>query len=465
MTQLEQQMIDELAVAQGFTNDLAANLTTKGVPSSISEGLDTLVPKVLEIESGEVKSPYDEWQEGFGYNWDSVVANAPMTNVYRILHIYTKVEFLKMISNFPTSAEIYTYNGSVYRQITMDVNKRLSFIEADYMTNSFDNLQYVCVVYGYERWGDNYYFNTYLPVVYSNSKNSLDDNYVNLINIGGGQTYTLYPFLRGVDCYLIGNILIGNSLEHLTTQNYAPTLQITRIAGSDQQARILKDIIDNAPIGTTITLNEVYLIRYALLYISDEKLADWFYNDLCYNLFTGVSYIYGFPVSNVVRTFKIRPDINFYNRYLLTLPNMVYIDGVITEDQTKIADINAGWHEFRNSGWRMLQNFPMWKVLEGATTGCLLPMTNQTNVNNYLSGSFRFYSTNLEPNKFCEFDENGIIEDPTKYFICNLPIETETHVNIQVKFDDLTFKNYFTAAQQSAISTYLTNKKWNLIWS
>lgn len=31
MTQLEQQMIDELVVAQGFTNDLAANLTTKGV--------------------------------------------------------------------------------------------------------------------------------------------------------------------------------------------------------------------------------------------------------------------------------------------------------------------------------------------------------------------------------------------------------------------------------------------------
>ncbi|HHT21875.1 MAG TPA: hypothetical protein GXZ87_00980, partial [Bacteroidales bacterium] len=62
MTQLEQQMKDELEVAQGFTNDLAANLIAQGVPASNTEGLDTLVPKVLEIE----KPPYDEWQEGFG---------------------------------------------------------------------------------------------------------------------------------------------------------------------------------------------------------------------------------------------------------------------------------------------------------------------------------------------------------------------------------------------------------------
>ena len=53
MTQLEQQMIDELVVAQGFTNDLAANLITQGVAASYTEGLDTLVPKVLQIESGE----------------------------------------------------------------------------------------------------------------------------------------------------------------------------------------------------------------------------------------------------------------------------------------------------------------------------------------------------------------------------------------------------------------------------
>ena len=86
-------------------------------------------------------------------------------------------------------------------------------------------------------------------------------------------------------------------------------------------------------------------------------------------------------------------------------------------------------------------------------------MNTQTNVGVYLYGSFDFYSTNLEPNKFCEFDENGIIEDPTKYFICNLPVETISHTNIQVRFRDLTFKNNYTAEQQSAISAYLTNKK------
>ena len=58
MTALEQQMIDELVVAQGFTNDLAANLTTKGVAASNTEGLDTLVPKVLEIDGGGSKA-YD----------------------------------------------------------------------------------------------------------------------------------------------------------------------------------------------------------------------------------------------------------------------------------------------------------------------------------------------------------------------------------------------------------------------
>ena len=55
MTQLEQQMKDEPIVAQGLTNDLANNLTTKGVPSNTNEGLDTLVPKVLTISGGTVE--------------------------------------------------------------------------------------------------------------------------------------------------------------------------------------------------------------------------------------------------------------------------------------------------------------------------------------------------------------------------------------------------------------------------
>ena len=52
MTQLENEMLNELGVAQGFTNDLAANLNAQGVAASNTEGLDTLVPKVLQIDGG-----------------------------------------------------------------------------------------------------------------------------------------------------------------------------------------------------------------------------------------------------------------------------------------------------------------------------------------------------------------------------------------------------------------------------
>ena len=408
---------------------------------------------------GTTKTPYELWQEGFGYNWDSVVANAPMTNTQRILHVYTKVELLKMHSYFTAAIEIYTYNGSVYRQITMDANYRLAFVEADYITNTSDNLQYVCVVYGSSVWGDNYFFRTYLPVVYANSKAS-NDMYVNLIS----DTFTQYPYLRGIDCNRTQDMQIGNSLEHLTIQSYQTTIQLSRIAGSDTQARILKSIVDNAPVGTTFTLFSATISGWTL-YISDEKLADWFYNDFVYNRNTATSYISGFPVSNVVKKFNINPNMIFKgDRYLRYMPNMVYIEGFIEEDVTQ-TDADAGMHAFSNSGWRMLQNFPMWKVKEGATTGCLLPMKTQTNINFYLNGSFDFHSKNLEPNLFCEFDENGIIEDPTKYFICNLPIETISHTNIQVRFRDLTFKDNYTSEQQDAISAYLTNKKWSLQWS
>ena len=53
MTQLEQQMLDELGVTQVLTNVLADYLTQKGVAATADEGLDTLVPKVLLITSGE----------------------------------------------------------------------------------------------------------------------------------------------------------------------------------------------------------------------------------------------------------------------------------------------------------------------------------------------------------------------------------------------------------------------------
>ena len=119
MSILHDQTLHELSVAQGLTNDLANNLTTKGVPSSTDEGLDTLVPKVLQIESGgTAESDYDEWQEGFGVDWDSVVANAPIGNL-KVLHLYQKRKFLKLVSNFPSTAQccVWSKNNNAYRVV------------------------------------------------------------------------------------------------------------------------------------------------------------------------------------------------------------------------------------------------------------------------------------------------------------------------------------------------------------
>ena len=463
MTQLERQMIDELAEAKNFVYDLAENLITQGVSANNTEGLDTLVPKVLEIDSGVAKSPYDEWQEGFNANWDSVIQNAPQTGVNPVLHIYSKVKSIRYLSTFPTTATIVTYNPTtgIYRPVVVDANKNLFFEESDYFINDSDGMYYTCVIYKASGSWSNV-FSTTLPVVYSNSK-SANDQVVNLINLGGYTSPTNYPFLRGLDINNLSGLVnnsfsIGESLEHLTVQSYDSIIGLARFSGKDTQVRILKDIVDNAPSVTSLSMNNVTAS------ISDEKLANWLYNDFFYNRFSGNSYRDGLPPTNIVRQFNIKTDVQFSgNQYLRYMPNMIYIEGFISEDPTNTT--SAGLHNgLRTNAYTLLQNFPMWKVLEGASTGCLLPMNEQTNIAIYLQGSFDFYSTNLEPKYFCEFDENGIIEDPAKYFICNLPFETISHTNIQVRFRDLTFKNNYTSEQQNAISAYLTNKNWNLVW-
>jgi len=307
-----------------------------------------------------------------------------------------------------------------------------------------------------------YQFTTPLPVIYSNTKfctGYYTDTLINLTKFN-----FVHPFLRGIDCYNPTNSLrISGWLEHLTASVYESLINISEVSGSDTQVRLLKEFVENAPISTNFTLSVFLLVQPT---ISDDKLADWFFNDFFYKNFNGTAYGVNFnPSIKQVRKFKINSNILLTtDNQLRFIPNCVYLDGTFTENQSNDAT-SAGIHNgFRANAYTLLQNFPMWTVLEGATTGCLLPMKTQTNVAKYLNGSFRFYSKNLEPKYFCEFDENGIIEDPTKYFICNLPIETIEHPNIQVKFEDLTFKNNYTAAQQSAISAYLTNKKWSLQW-
>ena len=411
---------------------------------------------------GTTKSPYELWQEGFGANWDDVIQNSPSTGVNPALHIYNKVNSIRHLSNFSTNITIVTYNPTtgVYRPVTVDTNKNLFFEESDYFINNNDGMYYCCVIYKTPNyWGD-WYFRNYLPIVYSNTKfctSESYDFYISLIT----DTVNLYPFLRGVDCYNLTDIRISGWLEHLTVAVCQPTININAIKGSDTQVRLLKDFVENAPVGTTFTLGPVTIGTCALS-ISDEKLADWFYNDFIYNRFTKNTYQNGFQVSNVVKKFNINPNIIFKgDQYLGNMPNMVYIEGFIEEDVTQ-TDENAGVCGFKNSGWIMLQNFPMWKVKDGATTGCLLPRPQGSTVRT--NANFIFYSKNLERKYFCEFDANGtIIEDPTKYFLCNLPVQQ--YVSGQtIRFVTNTFWSLFTANEITEIERYIGLKNWGIIW-
>ena len=411
---------------------------------------------------GTTQSPYDEWQEGFNANWDSVVANAPMTNTntQRILHIYTKVELLKMNSAFPTSVEIYTYNGSVYRQITMDENKRLAFIEADYITNTSDGFDYLCVIYGTDGgWGSSY-FNVYLPVVYSNSKScnlGLGDSLVNLIN----STQNFYPYLRGVDINTLSSpTIIRQGLQHLSVINYQSGIITTRLyACGDAEIAIFKQIIDNTPIGTTYNP-----IMNAANNVSNAELADWLYNDFVFKYFNAA--VYNISNENYVKRFVINSNLLISaNGYVSGLPEFQYLEGTITENQTSAT--NIGYHGFRGSGTKFQQqkNFPLWTVLEGATTGCLRPLQVANT-----SGSFLFSSLQLERSNFALFNAGVIDTDPTKSFVANLPIlPTDINGDVivpqSITFQDKTFYLQFTEDEQDAIEDLVVNqKKWTLAW-
>lgn len=409
---------------------------------------------------GTTKTPYEDWQEGFGYNWDSIVANAPMTKTQRILHIYTKVELLKMVSSFPIGVEIYTYNGSVYRQIIMDSNKRLAFIAADYMTNSFDNLQYVCVVYGNAGWGIDV-FETWLPVVYGNSKAVNVDNadsLVNLLNTNYINVY--YATLRGVDVNTLSSASIFGGLEHITYQSVIKPLLFRYEGLRNCEIRVLKEVCDTLPSGLTYsTANNLSEVNVK---ITDEALADWFYNTWLYTIYASGTR-FNYQIGNYVRKFKVNSAMQLKASavnaaYIRGIPNCDYLEGTFTEDQ---ASAFPGLHGFNSNNMRNLKNFPMWTVLGGATTGCLLPATAPSALAN-----FRFWSMQLERSNFAIFDELGNIDlaDPTKSFVANLPVLSGSIVQ-SIKIDDTTFKNQFTENERLQIVRVITvDKKWDLQW-
>lgn len=426
--------------------------------------VDTFSVDCIEPEQVD----YLDWQDGFGADWDLAIADAPLLYADRVLHVYTEVDFLQMRSNFPTTIDIVTYNPETdaYRRITPSATKLLTIVESDKFTNSHDGLKYVCVIYVANLLGT-YYFRIQLPVVYSNTKGVADfavEQYFNLIGDSNLGTTTYYPFLRGADLNTLTTLNLYNGIEHISCQSYGSSLPIKIIQGGNLAIGIFKKLIDEMPLGTGITLYPQ--LPYFVPYISNEKLANWFYNYFLYTYYDGFysfsgNTFYNFATSNITRQFKINSNLvlnagSNYNQ-LHSLPNAMYLTGTITELQTTTT--YAGYHGFNLTAYTLLRNFPMWTVLEGASYGCLKPMTAYST-----RGNFRFVSTNLEREYFAQFDELGeLILDPTLTFIANLPIETVTGATIT--FDDKTFKDKFTSAEQEKIVTLVTTiKKWTLAW-
>lgn len=460
MTPLEQQMIDELIVTQGLTNNLAANLNTKGVPSNFDEGLDTLVPKVLQIESGDAQTQYEKWQDGFGVDWDNVVANAPI-GVSKVLHLYQKRNFLKLASNFPITAEccVWNKNTNTYRVVEqLWETKTIIFEEGESFVNSHDSYEYLCVVYSGRYWGSPAYFYK-LPVVYVNSRacteHSFQDFNANCLSVPSESV----PLLRGVDCYSMQRIFIHPSLEYLNFQTVSEAgIQIDGVRGGDVQGRILMNIYDAKPESTPMYM---YARSNIVINFSDLDLADDFYTKIPVFPWSYTSNtLYGFPTTNNTRRFKFDSSFNlrFVSGYVGGIPSAEILEGTITEDQEYTA--GRGCHGFNKSDWTVLRNFPMWTVLEGASTGCLRPAEQASSRANFI-----FYSNQLEGKYFAQFDANGNIDlDPTKTFVANLPF-LPGNVAQKITFEDKTFVNQFTWAEQDAIEDLVVNqKKWILEW-
>lgn len=453
MTPLEQQMIDELVVTQGLTNNLAANLNTKGVPSNTDEGLDTLVPKVLQIDS-----PYKKWQDGFGVDWDNVVANAPISG-YKVLHLYQKRNFLKL-ANFPSSAQccVWNKNANTYRVVNLE-GKTITFEEGESFVNSHDSSEYLCVVYsGY--WNSAFYFYK-LPVVYVNSRactqHPFKDFNANCLSVSSENV----PLLRGVDCYSLYRINIHPSLEHLSFQTVREAgIIIDGARGGDVQGRMLKNIYDAKPESTPMVM---YAHPNIAINFSDLDLADDFYTKISVYPFQNT--FYNFPTTNNARRFKFDSSFNlsYAGGYVGGIPSAEILEGTITEDQEYTAGV--GFHGFNKSDWTVLRNFPMWTVLEGASTGCLRPAQSANALAN-----FRFYSMQLERSNFALFDELGNMDfRPHKSFVANLPVlPTDEFGNVivpqSITFEDTTFKNQFTEDERNKIVSTITGKNWGLTW-
>ncbi len=410
------------------------------------------------IGGGTTKTDYEKWQEGFGVDWDNVVANAPISG-FKVLHLYQKRNFLKLASNFPITAEccVWSKNTNTYRVVELFYEtKTIIFEEGESFVNSHDSCEYLCVVYSGSWTSASYFYK--LPVVYVNSRACTQhpkDHNANGLFIPSENV----PFLRGVDCYSLSTIYIHPSLEHLSFQTVNEGgIEIWGVRGGEVQGRILMNIYDAKPENTPMFMlaSPTNVINF-----SDLDLADDFYIKISVYPFSSSTYtLYDFPNKNNARRFKFDSSFNlrYAGGYVRGIPSAEILEGTITEDQEY--DANIGLHGFNKAEWTVLRNFPMWTVLDGADTGCLRPAASA-----HSNANFIFYSNQLEGRYFAQFDANGNIDlDPTNTFVANLPF-LPGNVAQKITFADKTFVNQFTPAEQDAIEDLVVNqKKWILEW-
>lgn len=453
---------------------------------------------------GGCTSDYDIWQQGFATDWNSVWQNASFPTVDRpvkLVHVYYAVEKLYLAgfgapgaySNIPQPIAIYNANNKTYRYTTTTVeyndsitslgNHYINFLESDFFVNSYDGKKYCSVVYVRPVQFGNYIFRGQLPVVYANNVN-YSSYLINLIQEQNASS--LYPSLRGVDMdELNGAIRIWETIEHLgylrtyNNDGQLITYSVSTIFGGNTQVRLFKKIYEDLKVRGNVIL-PINHTNFQLT-LTDEKLADWFYNDFCYNQedngyysfrsshsFGGTTYV---GQINSVDTFKIKPRqlITPYNYTgYAEIPNCVHIEGLFDENQ--MDSTYQGWHRFP-SAMNNLVDFPMWKVENGATTGNLKPFSLDGSA---VAANFTFTSTLLDKNKFCEFETiNGNVtvkeSDPNTFFLNNLPVQSIKPDVVRITFSPSTgearFRTRFTPAQQTAVQNYINNtKRYLLTW-
>ena len=458
MTQLEQQMIDELAVAQGFTNDLASNLTIKGVPSSTSEGLDTLVPKVLTIPTGEHLTEYEKWYNGFGLDFDAIqlnYKNNPIgTYIYPYLVVWEYVEGTPIYNynTLPNYSVVHLVNGS--RNISGNLGD--NFIQPnEIITNSYDNKQYFYILYAHkvDYFDNTSVFNQELRPVIFNAK------YIKAIGYVNGNTQ-MGNSIRG---FYLGNLNTDkifnssnafNSLEWLESSTIMPQHDLN----SRMESVTYKSIKKSFDLGCYIN-TPFYMFPSVANWSYEEQ--EWFFNVFQKEAYE--RYLIKFPtevrVVNGNQSLYIYKTRNLIINQATTFSSIGYsyeiekVTGVLnlSYNVSQPYQINFGFSIY-NVKWKEFPRYNNLAPFQGSLT--------------YISyRQLIIASWVIDMNTFAKFDKNNNIIDG---FIMDLPVETVAGCSITFDTTNpkviLNAKAGYTPTQITLIEQYLTAKKYAISW-